>query len=123
MDQVESSPIRKVLIKEIDTDIFSELCPPPILWEPFKVLELLLVLWLAVETNWNGGNEKKSSHFCQWQNNLYNFEVNKQVHPPPPFHNLHRQEIDTRTCYNTLVIEKTYFNDLGTCFSEPEYLL
>ncbi len=30
-------------------------------------------------------------------NNLYNFEVNKQVNPPSPLENLHRQAINT--CY------------------------
>ncbi len=29
-------------------DFFSKFCPPPVLWEPFKVLERLLVIKLPV---------------------------------------------------------------------------
>jgi hypothetical protein len=54
MDLAKKGLIRKVLIKERGADIFRKFCTPPILWEPFKVLESLLVFFIGnLDTNWN----------------------------------------------------------------------
>ncbi len=48
MDQAKSGLIRKVLIKDRGAEIFREIFPAFILWEPFEVFERLLVLWSAI---------------------------------------------------------------------------
>ncbi len=50
MDLAESGVIWWIFIKGRGTEIFSEFPTPPVLWQPFKVLERLLVFWLAI---WN----------------------------------------------------------------------